>query len=106
MIWKCAVVKIPFGGAQGGMAYDPKGLPKTKLEKITRRSASLIDVLGASLPALTSLPMKKSWPGKIKASIMCEGPDDPTALRPTRSYIDKRIFILPDLLGRCDVILL
>ena len=47
MTWKCAVMKIPFGGAQGGIVCDPKKLSGTELEKSTRRyTASLIDILG------------------------------------------------------------
>jgi glutamate dehydrogenase (NAD(P)+) len=47
MTWKCAIGKIPFGGAQGGIVCDPKRLSVTELERITRRyTASLIDTLG------------------------------------------------------------
>src|SRR5579884_2175064 len=39
MTWKCAVVNIPFGGAKGGIACDPKQLSKNELERLTRRYA-------------------------------------------------------------------
>jgi glutamate dehydrogenase (NAD(P)+) len=42
MTWKCAIVNIPFGGAKGGVAVDPKRLSRAELERMTRRYASEI----------------------------------------------------------------
>src|SRR5574341_1352988 len=36
MSLKCAVVNIPFGGAKGGVAVDPKELRRNELEQVTR----------------------------------------------------------------------
>src|SRR5690242_19791076 len=40
MTWKCALTGIPFGGAKGGIACDPKSMSKSELERMTRRYAS------------------------------------------------------------------
>ncbi len=37
MIWKCALLKVPFGGAKGGVICDPKTLSTAELRRITRR---------------------------------------------------------------------
>lgn len=42
MTWKCAIAGIPFGGAKGGVAFDPKEHSRGELERITRRYASEI----------------------------------------------------------------
>lgn len=42
MTWKCAIAGIPFGGAKGGVALDPKALSRAELERMTRRYASEI----------------------------------------------------------------
>ena len=47
MTWKCAVINIPFGGAQGGVICDPARMSRSELERLTRRyTAELIDVIG------------------------------------------------------------
>jgi glutamate dehydrogenase (NAD(P)+) len=42
MTWKCALTGIPFGGAKGGIACDPKAMSKGELERMTRRFTSEI----------------------------------------------------------------
>jgi glutamate dehydrogenase (NAD(P)+) len=37
MTWKTAVVNLPYGGAKGGIAIDPRGITKRELERITRK---------------------------------------------------------------------
>jgi glutamate dehydrogenase (NAD(P)+) len=37
MTWKCALVGIPYGGANGGVAVDPAALTTLELERVTRR---------------------------------------------------------------------
>jgi glutamate dehydrogenase (NAD(P)+) len=37
MTWKSAIVNIPFGGAKGGIQFDPTDISEADLERITRR---------------------------------------------------------------------
>ncbi|WP_176592244.1 Glu/Leu/Phe/Val dehydrogenase dimerization domain-containing protein [Sphingobium sp. EM0848] len=48
MTWKCALAKLPFGGAKGGVRVDPTALSKDELERLTRRYTSeFIGMIGA-----------------------------------------------------------
>ena len=53
MTLKCAVVGIPFGGAKGGVAVDPKDLSRMELERLSR---GLVDALGDFIGPDTDIP--------------------------------------------------
>ncbi len=47
MTYKCAVVDLPYGGAKGGVACNPKELTRDELERLTRRYTYMIyDIIG------------------------------------------------------------
>lgn len=37
MTWKSSIANIPFGGAKGGIQFDPAGFSARELERVTRR---------------------------------------------------------------------
>ena len=53
MTWKCALTDIPFGGAKGGVACDPKQLSQNEKRRITRH---YIAALGDDLGPHTDIP--------------------------------------------------
>jgi glutamate dehydrogenase (NAD(P)+) len=40
MTWKCALLRLPYGGAKGGVRCNPRALSQTELARITRRFTS------------------------------------------------------------------
>jgi len=47
MSWKCSLVGLPYGGAKGGIACDPRALSTTELERLTRRyTQELVPIIG------------------------------------------------------------
>nr|WP_281381800.1 Glu/Leu/Phe/Val dehydrogenase [Conexibacter arvalis] len=40
MTWKCALLRLPYGGAKGGVRCDPSALSVAELERVTRRYAT------------------------------------------------------------------
>jgi glutamate dehydrogenase (NAD(P)+) len=47
MTWKCALLRLPYGGAKGGVRCDPHALSHEEIERLTRRfTAELLPVIG------------------------------------------------------------
>ena len=50
MTFKCAVAKVPFGGAKGGVSIDPKGLSHRELERLSKAYvAAFCDFIGPDI---------------------------------------------------------
>jgi glutamate dehydrogenase (NAD(P)+) len=47
MTWKCALLRLPYGGAKGGVRCNPRELSRGELERMTRRyTAELSGLIG------------------------------------------------------------
>ena len=47
MTWKCALLRLPYGGAKGGIRCDPRALSHRELQAVTRRfTAELLPIIG------------------------------------------------------------
>ncbi len=47
MTWKCALLRLPYGGAKGGVRCTPRDLSASELQRITRRYTSeLVGFIG------------------------------------------------------------
>src|SRR5690242_12485754 len=66
MTWKCAVVDIPYGGAKGGVACNPREMSPGEIERLMRAySQSMVDIFGADkdipAPDMGTGPREMAW---------------------------------------------
>ena len=53
MSWKCALTGLPYGGAKGGIACDPRKLSPGELQRITRRyTQEMIPFIGPQVDVM------------------------------------------------------
>jgi glutamate dehydrogenase (NAD(P)+) len=53
MSWKCALTGLPYGGAKGGVACDPRKLSHNELERLTRRyTQEMIPFIGPQVDVM------------------------------------------------------
>ncbi len=53
MSWKCALAGLPYGGAKGGIACDPRKLSLAELERLTRRyTQEMIPFIGPQVDVM------------------------------------------------------
>ncbi len=47
MTWKCALLRLPYGGAKGGVRCNPRELSPKEIERLTRRlTTELLHIIG------------------------------------------------------------
>ena len=47
MTWKCALLRLPYGGAKGGVRCNPREMSQDELQRLTRRyTTELVDIIG------------------------------------------------------------
>jgi glutamate dehydrogenase (NAD(P)+) len=66
MTWKCAVVDIPYGGAKGGVACNPREMSAGEMERLMRAyTGSMLDVFGPDrdipAPDMGTGPREMAW---------------------------------------------
>ena len=66
MTWKNSLLKLPLGGAKGGVCVDPTKLSRNELERLTRRyTAEIINIIGPDIdipaPDIGTNPQIMAW---------------------------------------------
>ena len=76
MTWKCALLRIPYGGAKGGIRCNPREMSATELERMTRRyTIELRPVIGPEedIPAPDMATNEKTMAWIMDTYSMVEG---------------------------------
>lgn len=76
MTWKCALLRIPYGGAKGGVRCNPREMSETELERLTRRyTIELRPVIGPEedIPAPDMATNEKTMAWIMDTYSMVEG---------------------------------
>jgi glutamate dehydrogenase/leucine dehydrogenase len=66
MTWKCAVVDIPYGGAKGGVACNPREMSAGEIERLMRAyTQAMVDIFGTDkdipAPDMGTGPREMAW---------------------------------------------
>lgn len=66
MTWKCAVVDIPYGGAKGGVACNPREMSAGEIERLMRSyTQAMVDIFGPDkdipAPDMGTGPREMAW---------------------------------------------
>ena len=76
MTWKCALLKLPYGGAKGGVRCNPRELSGDELQRLTRRlTVELLPVIGPEedIPAPDMATNEKTMAWIMDTYSMVEG---------------------------------
>jgi glutamate dehydrogenase (NAD(P)+) len=76
MTWKCALLRLPYGGAKGGVRCNPRELSPAELERLTRRyTIELRPVIGPEedIPAPDMATNEKTMAWIMDTYSMVEG---------------------------------
>ena len=76
MTWKCALLRIPYGGAKGGIRCNPREMSSAELERMTRRyTIELRPVIGPEedIPAPDMATNEKTMAWIMDTYSMVEG---------------------------------